>query len=414
MDHTRFTVNKTGMLVRIETDISPDWSFVPDMMPSKWTLPTDMYDLAMEAWGCLEKLDGIGHTLPNPQLLLRPLEDREAIQSSKLEGTYASAKELLLFAQSPRDAKSATDPANDWREVYNYREALRYGNNSLADRPVSVSLIREMHAILMQGVRGKDKNPGTFRTTPVGIGTPHYRFIPPPPHFVIDLLENFAEYANGCDKRPRDKLIRPFIAHYQFETIHPFSDGNGRIGRALLALMVHRCCGHMLPWLYLSPFFERNKSEYVNRLFMVSANGEWSQWIEFCLQGTIEQAKDAINRCRMLLEIRKEYMKRIDGFSSPRTHKIIERLFRTPILGIAELRKELGVSYQTARSDCEKLVEARILREIGNYQPTSFVASAIFSVAYNDKPSLEEALALLPPREQADIAVDTESSQANA
>lgn len=412
MDISKFTPNKTGSLVRVQTELSPDWAFIPDRMPPNWQMPPELIDLAIEATGKLEKLDGIGTTLPNPTLLLRPLEDREAIQSSKLEGTYASAKELLLFAQNPRDAKSDRDQANSWREVYNYREALRHGSQAMLHRPLTQGLIREMHAKLMDGVRGGDKTPGEFRRGQVGIGQPYYRFIPPPPVNLIDLTENFVTYINTTGSGPRERLIRPFLAHYQFETIHPFSDGNGRIGRALLALMIAKEFGHNMPWLYMSPYFERNKEEYIERLFRISANGEWSEWVGFCLKGAVEQANDAIRRCSMLQYVRSLYLHRIaEGDCSSRTHMIVERLFHSPIISITEVKENLNVAYKTAKADVELLLRAKILKKIPDTRPVSFVATAIFNVAYLDRPVLpDESTAPLPLSLQSPSALPDSDS----
>lgn len=401
MDAASFTDRKTGDLVQIETELSPDWAFVPNLLPPAWEMPDSLTDRAMEAWGCLEKLDGIGHTLPNPELLLRPLQDREAIQSSKLEGTYASAKELLLFAQNPRDPKSDKDPANAWKEVYNYREALRAANNNISTHGISQMLMRSVHGTLMSGVRGGDKTPGEFRKGQVGIGH-NYRFIPPPPIRLTDLLENFVTYANTPGTRPKDRLVRPFLAHYQFETIHPFGDGNGRIGRVLLAVMIFRSCGHRLPWLYLSPFFEKNKDEYVERLFRISTNGEWTEWVEFCLRGTIEQCNDAITRCAMLRDLRERYLRRVIGKCTPRTHEIIESLFHSPTLGISELQKRLDIAYKTAKTDIGLLVDTKILAVIEGHKPTTYYAAEIFRIAYSDRPYLaSESTAPSPPSSQS-------------
>ena len=190
MDRTRFTEQKTGNLVAIKLpQAGDDWAFIPDPLPpSGWQLPDNLIDLSMEAWDCLGTLNGIGLTLPNPHLLLRPLQGREAIQSSKLEGTYTTPEEVLLFEKNPSIPKSENDPANAWREVSNYNSASAAGYKHLDDRPFTLNLIRELHGTLMDEVRGREKTPGEFRTMQVAIGS-DYRFIPPPPQRLAELFD---------------------------------------------------------------------------------------------------------------------------------------------------------------------------------------------------------------------------------
>lgn len=388
MDRNQFTDNRTGDLVKIQVN-GPDWAFIPAPLPANWTLPESLVDLTMEAWDCLGTLNGIGNTLDAPELLLRPLEDREALQSSKLEGTYANPEDVLIFAQNPREPKSDRDPANDWLEVVNYRRALQLGHNEMAKRSISLNLIRDMHKTLMTGVRGREKTPGDFRKVQVGIGS-SYRFIPPPPQHLDGLLDNLEKYMNAPQDSPRHRLVRCFIAHYQFEAIHPFWDGNGRIGRAVLALMISRAGRHNMPWLYMSPFFERHKDEYIQKLFRVSTHGEWHEWVEFCLRGTVEMAQDAIERCRMFRKLRKRYHLRMEANASPRTHALIDRLFRSPVIGITEFKQKMSIAYKTAKTDIQLLVEAQILKPLPDYKPAAFYAPELFRIAYDEQPSLAD------------------------
>ena len=338
----------------------------------------------MEAWDCLGTLNGIGLTLPNPHLLLRPLQGREAIQSSKLEGTYTTPEEVLLFEKNPSIPKSENDPANAWREVSNYNSALAAGYKHLDDRPFTLNLIRELHGTLMDEVRGREKTPGEFRTMQVAIGS-DYRFIPPPPQRLAELLDALEKYINQpMDKRAR--LIQAFLAHYQFETIHPFEDGNGRVGRILLALMHYKLCDHHMPWLYLSPFFERYRDEYVDKLFRVSTHGQWSEWIEFCLRGTIVSAKDAVKRCRMLGQLKETYHNRLHGLATSRTHQIVESLFQQAAIRIIDVQKGMKVAYKTAKGDIDVLRKAGILKRLDNSYPACFFAWEVFRISYKDQP----------------------------
>ena len=245
VDLRRFSRRSPGQLL---ATVGGEKAFVPNPLPPTWTFPGELWPLLAEAKQQVGILEGVGRLLPNTGLLLRPLEDREAIQSSRLEGTYASPRELLLFEIDQPASMSEDDPANSWREVFNYRRALHLATNS--PLPLSLRLIREMHAELLFAVRGRDRSPGNFRRVQVYLGASH-RFIPPPPQHVPELLDNFEKYLNAASSA-YDPLVDAFLAHYQFECIHPFLDGNGRVGRLLLAVTFQRRCGLNKPWLYLS------------------------------------------------------------------------------------------------------------------------------------------------------------------
>jgi Fic family protein len=389
MDRTLFTGQKTGELIHISTPQGPDWAFTPNPLPpANWKMPSELLDLLIEAWDNVGALNGIGRTLPNPELLLRPLQEREAIQSSMLEGTYTTPEEVLLFAKNPSDPKSESDPANGWREVHNYKTSLHAGYVHLQDRPFTLNLIRDLHRDLMTGVRGREKTPGEFRRQQVGIGS-DYRFIPPPPQDVARQLDRLEKYLN-VEVPKQDRLTQAFFAHYQFETIHPFMDGNGRVGRLLLALMLYKLCDHQMPWLYLSPYFEKYKDEYVNKLFRISANGEWGEWLAFCLRGTIRSAKDGIKRCEMLKRLKGEYTQRVTGQTTARTHQLLEGLFQDPLVRIVDVKNHCGVSYKTAKGDIDVLRRTGILRQLKGHYPACFFAWEIFRIAYRDEPEFAE------------------------
>jgi len=222
MDSSLFCNEKPGKLVPINVG---GQAFIPDPLPPEWKLPTLLWSQVAEAVRVIGVLDGIGRVLPNPAILLRPTEDREAIQSSALEGTYATLKELLLFEMEPADAARDTDETNRFREVYNYRLAIQHATTS--PLPICLRLIRELHEILMKGVRGHQKNPGMFRTVQVAIGSNH-RFVPPPPNRVLECMDSLEKFIHS--EPTIHPLISCFFVHYQFETIHPFTDGNGRTG----------------------------------------------------------------------------------------------------------------------------------------------------------------------------------------
>ena len=277
MDVEKFGANFPGSLIPI-AGAQPDWAFVPHPIPRGWTLPAELVPLLVDAHQALARLDGAGRYLPGNSILLRPLQQREAIRSSALEGTFATAEELLAYGLEPKDPTSSTDPVNAWREVFNYDEALQLGESLLENLPLSSRVIRKLHATLLNGVRGTDRTPGVFRTNQVHIGSDK-RFVPPPPNKIDELITDLESYMN--EAVVADNLIQSFIAHYQFETIHPFLDGNGRVGRLLLSLMIFKKCDIQSPWLYLSPFFDKYKDEYIGCLFNVSTQGDWSAWVAF-------------------------------------------------------------------------------------------------------------------------------------
>jgi Fic family protein len=381
MNRDLFTTRITGELVKI-TAPHEDWAFVPAPLPPNWAFPNESWPLLVEARHLLGKLDGIGQTLPNPELLLRPLQQREAVRSSSLEGTYATPEEVFLFdlKTSPSDPESSR--TDDWMEVSNYGRALREGHNAIrTGSPLSLSLIRQLHMWLLHRVRGQDKKPGEFRTAQVHVGAGR-RYVPPPPTALTRCLEEF-ERALAGEALNHDPLVQSYLVHYQLEAIHPFMDGNGRVGRLLLALMTMVRCDLTMPWLYMSAYFERYKDEYIDKMFMVSADGRWSDWITFCLQGTIEQASDAIRRCGALNELKRDFTARIQG-QGARLLQIVEALFLQPVLTIPWLKDTLGVHYQTAAGDIEKLVEIGILEEIPRQtRPKAYACPAVFAIAYD-------------------------------
>jgi Fic family protein len=379
MDRTHFGLAKTGRLVRVSTG-EADWAFIPQPLPRSWEISIELWPLLAEAKESLARLDGIGRTLPEPELLLRPLQSREAIRSSALEGTYASAEELLLYELGQQELAPANPQQNEWHEVLNYASSLRRGTQLLDTLPLSLRLIREMHSVLLTGVRGRDRAPGEFRRNQVHIGADK-RYVPPPPDELIPCLDDFEHFLNDSDEI--DPLIRTYMSHYQFEAIHPFMDGNGRVGRALLSLAAFKWCGLSRPWLYVSPFFDRHKDDYIDALFSVSSDGNWMRWLTLCLRATISATRDSIVRCDRLVSLRDQYHSKAD-LSGQRAARIIEGLFSNPILRITDVAARLNVTYPTAKADIEKLVNHGILIELGNSYPKAFYSNDIFQAAYNE------------------------------
>lgn len=384
MDRALFNSNSLGILKKINIQDSYDYAFLPYPLPENWKMSENLWPFLVQAKEELARLDGVGRHMPNYELFLRPLQQREALKSSSLEGTFATPEQLLLFEIEPREPKSSKDPVNSWKEVSNYSRALRLGQNLLEKLPISLRLIKELHNELLRGVRGENKNPGNFRKTQVHIGSDR-RFIPPPPHELMNCLNDLEIHIHADHQI--DPLIFSFMVHYQFETIHPFLDGNGRVGRLLLSLMIFKYCNLKSPWLYLSAFFEKYKDEYISYLFEVSTKGTWENWLTFCLRATIYQAKDAIKRCDQLLFLREEYSELIiEKGENVRLNKIIEMLFEFPVFTIPQVSRWLNVSYPTARNDIMKLIKMKLIikSSIKHGQSKFYIAPRILNIAYNE------------------------------
>ncbi|MEM1253321.1 MAG: Fic/DOC family N-terminal domain-containing protein [Cyanobacteria bacterium P01_H01_bin.21] len=384
MDKILFTDDAPGQLIELTVDGSNDWAFVPDPLPNHWETPQELWPLLADAREALARLDGIGQTMQNYELLLRPLQSREAISSSSLEGTYTTAKQLLLFEIAPKEPTSPHDPTSASQEVANYGRALELGFSSLEDGyPFSSNLIRQMHQILLDGVRGSGKEPGRFRRVQVHIGSDK-RYIPPPVYEIEPCLRLLETQIQSPPKNIQP-LLFCFMVHYQFEAIHPFTDGNGRVGRLLLSLMIYRLCGIGKPWLYLSAFFDRYKDEYTHLLFQVSTQGDWLSWLSFCLRGTIEQSKDAIIRFEALLALRADYMQILDAQGGNiRLNRVIDHLFKTPVISVPYHRQMCEISYKTAKQDIDRLIQAGILAESeSTTRPKYFFALDILNIIYN-------------------------------
>lgn len=383
MEKLKFTDKSLGRLKEITINRTNDCAFIPYPLPKSWNIPQKIWPLLAEAREELGRLDGIGRHMPNYELLLRPLQRREALRSSSLEGTYATPEQLLLYERNPKEPKSQRDPVNSWKEVANYSNAIRLGQKMLNDLPISLRFIREIHKKLLAGVRGHERQPGEFRRTQVHIGSDR-RFIPPPAPETLELLNGLELYLH--ESNDIDPLIFCFMVHYQFETIHPFLDGNGRVGRLLLSLMIYQYFNLNKPWLYLSAYFDRYKDEYIDNLFNVSAKGDWESWISFCLRGTVSQARDAINRFDKLVELRERYLTTISQKGgSIRLNKIIDELFEYPVISVPQIAEVNRISYPTAKSDIVNLVNAGILDEFNvESRPKLFLADEIFDIAFLD------------------------------
>lgn len=379
MNYKDFGHGSSGVLSKITPFWGGDRCFDPDPLPPDWRFPVQMWPLLNEANRQLMLLEGVGRSLPNPAILLGPMRDREAILSSRIEGTFATPRELLLYELDPTEAASEADPRNQHREVANYVAALEHADSS--PLVIALPLIRQLHQLLLDGVRGDNKEPGAFRNQQVAIGSTA-RFVPPPPERLHDFLEQLDTHLLS-ESQKYDPLVDCFLVHYQFETIHPFADGNGRVGRLLLTLMIRERCALTQPWLHMSEYFARDHEGYCERLYQVSSQSAWNDWIEYCLEGVIDLAAATVERCDRLRRLREQHFGRLSQTrGAVRLHDIVEGLYKTPIVTVADLPDRLGVTYPTAKSDVEKLKKIGILKEWIGSQPKTYYSPEIFAIAY--------------------------------
>ncbi|MEA2240409.1 MAG: hypothetical protein QOC81_5133 [Thermoanaerobaculia bacterium] len=351
---------EAGRIVRT-MDGAP--AFVPSPLPPTLQVSWDLLDRVTRAERAIANLRGIGTTLPNPYLLVSAFVRREAVLSSRIEGTQASVGELIAFEAAGHPASES----GDVQEVANYVAALDYGLHRLTDLPLSLRFIREVHERLMRGVRGGSSNPGEFRTTQNWIGTHGTRitdatYVPPPVaemNAALDALEKFFHQPSHLPA-----LVRLALIHYHFEAIHPFLDGNGRVGRLLITFLFHTEQLLDQPLLYLSAYFEQNRSEYYRLLLDVSRRAAWSDWIDFFLEAVTKQANDAVRRSRKLLVLRQQYRDRATSArKSSLLPAMIDRLFESPAITIATVAREFSVTYAGAKNNVDKLVSAGVLAE---------------------------------------------------
>ena len=354
---------------------------MPNLLPPDLSLTWELAGELSAADRGVSELAGIGRTLPNPYLLIRPFMHREAVLSSRIEGTQASLSDLYFFEA----ASALPSPQSDVLEVRNYVVALEHGLQRMKDLPVSLRLLREVHEKLMTGIGGEHVTPGEFRRSQNWIGPPgctlnEATFVPPPVEELMNSLGELEKFWHAPSPLPL--LIRLALIHYQFEAIHPFLDGNGRIGRLLLTLLLSSENVLPQPMLYLSAFFERNRDEYYRHLLAVSLDGRWLEWISFFLRGVAEQSRDAVKRSEKLLGVWQRYRQQFQTVrSSASVLKLIDQLFHLPYLTVGSAKSILGVTFRAASLNVEKLVAGGILHELpGRKYGRIFLAREILEV----------------------------------
>ena len=318
-------------------------AFVPASLPREIQPSIRLMRSLEEAASAVASLAGVGETIPNPHLLIGPFMRREAVLSSRIEGTQASLSDLFRY-----EASRGRRPSGDVKEVANYVQALERGLELLDELPISLRLVNQLHEALMSGVRGGEARPGELRDGQVWIGPPgspirEARYVPPPAGLLRDLLLDWERFVNESDSLPA--LFRCAMMHYQFEAIHPYRDGNGRIGRLLITLFL--CARGVLPkpLLYLSAYFERDRNAYYDQLFRVSATGDWETWIVYFLRGVAEQSRDAQARVRWLRDLQERMRRELFELrESANALRLLDEVFAKPIVSTGEAARLLGVT----------------------------------------------------------------------
>jgi Fic family protein len=347
-------------------------AFIPAPLPPNppVLIQGELQALLSKADRALGRLDGSIQTLPNPDLFVFMYVRKEAVLSSQIEGTQSSLNDLLAAEASIL----APEQPKDVDEVVNYVRAMNYGLNRLNDLPLSVRLIREIHEQLLVGVRGSRLTPGELRRSqnwigPGGCTLAEATFVPPPPEEVPQALSDLEKFFHPPTDLPA--LIQIGLAHAQFETIHPFLDGNGRVGRLLITFLL--CQREILgkPVLYLSHFFKKHRAEYYEHLQAVRDRGDWESWLAFFLRGVAEVSTEATDTARRILALREEHRTAITdslGRVAANGHRVLESLYQRPILTVLDVQSLTGTTYPAANQLVSRLMELGIIQEITGYR----------------------------------------------
>ncbi len=342
-------------------------AFMPRPLPPEPALDLkgDLQQHLSNADRALGRLDGSVETLPNPNLFVYMYVRKEAVLSSQIEGTQSSLQDVLAA-----EAHLLEGVADDAFEVVNYVRAMNLGLDRLRELPVSIRLIREIHHELMRGARGQHLTPGQLRQSqnwigPAGSTISTAFFIPPPPHEVPSLLGDIETFLHRDDDVPL--LVKIGLAHAQFETIHPFLDGNGRMGRLLITFLLCERQALQKPVLYLSHYFKRHRQQYYDRLQAIRDDGDWEGWLSFFLLGVTEVSLEAAETAKRILGLREAHRRQINdrlGRMAGNGHRVLERLYEKPIVSVDDVRGITGTTFQAANMTVQRLVELGVLEEI--------------------------------------------------
>ena len=340
--------------------------FTPPPLPPDVDL-TSFIKLITDARESLARYDEAVKRLPNPMIVRRAFETKEAVLSSKIEGTQATLEEVLeLDAEDVQEENS--EKQRDYREIANYRRAITYGRKLLEDRPLSENVIKDLHRMLLNSVRGKNKTPGEFRKHQVHIGPPgatvdEASYIPPEHYKIPNLFSDLVNYMQNDDQP--DRLVQAAIAHYQFEAIHPFADGNGRVGRIIIPIYLYEKGITSYPNLYISEFLEIHRRDYYEALNRVSEENDWVTWITFFLRAVREQAKITKKRVDAVDTLYKEIHETLHEFNSIYAPSFLDAIFSTPVFTATSIGKEANIPHnQTVYTLVAKFVEKGLVLDI--------------------------------------------------
>ena len=359
MNPAEFRAPKAGKVIQAVGGYA---AFLPAPLPPEISYDGGLVLALSRADAALSELSGLGRQLPNPHLLIAPYVRREAVLSSRIEGTRASLSDLLL---DEADLDRPRDGDADVQEVRNYVTALEYGLERLQELPLSLRLVRELHERLMQGVRGDKATPGEFRRSqnwigPAGSTPATAPYVPPPPDLMMDALADWERFLHERDRFP--DLVQCAVMHEQFEAIHPFLDGNGRVGRLLITLFLVERSRLSQPLLYLSDYIEAHRQEYYDSLQRVRTDGDWSGWLRFFLVGVEETGRAAVRQASRLMDLREQYRQRLH--QKPKALRLLDELFVNPYLTVARAIRILDVSDPTARQTVALLQGDGLLEEV--------------------------------------------------
>jgi Fic family protein len=362
MDPGKFQTSEFGAAVREPGNKWGFWYFKPEHIPRALTLTPRTIKALSEADASLGRLSGLGALIRDPQLLLGPYLTREAVASSRIEGTQASLSDVLQA-----EASGVPAPNEDVAEVERYIRATQEGYELVKTLPITQRLILDLHRILLTGVRGAERQPGEIRRTPVWVGSPTDSpdtavYVPPLPTDLPDLLQDWEIFVNTPDQLPT--LIRCGLMHYQFETIHPFLDGNGRIGRLLINLMLMEEGRLPTPLLYLSGYLETHRQEYYTRLQEVREQARIQEWLQFFLTAVKRSADDAVARAERLVSLREEYLAEATKTRS-NLPSLVDLMFTNPFLTVVRVERQIGITNQGARNLIKEAARRGWVREVG-------------------------------------------------
>lgn len=368
MTGTRSSNVNSGRSGRYVRQPSGYRAFIPAPLPPDppVRLSGELLALLSRADRALGRLDGSIHTLPHPDLFVAMYVRKEAVLSSQIEGTQSSLQDVLAAEARVLDANRPSDVS----EVFNYIDAMNHGLDRLPALPVSIRLIREIHGRLLQGVRGDHLTPGDLRTSqnwigPQGCTLNEATFVPPPPHDVARLLSDLERFLHADTDLPL--LIKIGLAHAQFETVHPFLDGNGRVGRLLITFLLCEKQVLLKPVLYLSWYFKRHRQEYYDHLQATRDQGDWERWLAFFLRGVAEVSRQATETARNILGLRESHREQITrslGRAAANGHRTLEYLYEHPILSVKDVQELIKTTFPAANNLVANLRSLGILAEI--------------------------------------------------